>query len=303
MLDINPLVSICCISYNQEKYIGQCLEGFLKQKTNFEFEILVFDDASNDSTQDIIKEYVSKQTNIKTFLQTENQWSKGKYGLLELLSAASTSKYIAICEGDDYWTDPLKLQKQVDFLETNPEFAMTFHKVKIYNEIEHKFEEDTINDLTKEDTNLQDLLRGNYIRTVSAVIRNTSQLASLIDKIKTATPGDWLLFIIIASTGKIKYMNQEMAVYRISYSGVWSTIDNKQRKYHKELLNGYEFLYKFLKKDDYAIVYHSHMHYIGLAAIINKENKKFARFIAYKILLYYRILKFRYFGGSKYLTE
>ena len=88
-----------------------------------------------------------------------------------------------------------------------------------------------------------------------------------------------------------------MAVYRISYGGIWSTIDNKQRKYHKELLNGYEFLYKYLNKNDYPIVYHSHMHYIGLAAIINKENNKFARFIAYKILLYYRILKFRYFGA------
>jgi glycosyltransferase involved in cell wall biosynthesis len=302
-MDKPIFVSISCITYNHEKFIRQCIEGFLMQKTNFPIEILIFDDASTDGAQQIIQEYASKDHRIITFLQNENQWSKGKYGLLDWLFPAAKGKYIALCEGDDYWTDPLKLQKQVDFLEANPEYSMTFHKVKIYNEIEHKFEEDVINDLTKEDTNLHDLLKGNYIRTVSAVIRNTSQLASLIDKIKTATPGDWLLFIIIASTRKIKYMNQEMAVYRISYSGVWSTIDNKQRKYHKELLNGYEFLYKFLKKDDYAIVYHSHMHYIGLAAIINKENKKFARFIAYKILLYYRILKFRYFGGSKYLTE
>jgi glycosyltransferase involved in cell wall biosynthesis len=271
------------------------------QQATFTWNLIIADDFSTDGTRDILMEYRGKYPDkIQLILQEKNVGAAQNW--IDLIKTPC-SKYIAYFEGDDYWTDPYKLQKQVDFLEANPEYSMTFHKVKIYNEIEHKFEEDVINDLTKEDTNLHDLLKGNYIRTVSAVIRNTSQLASLIDKIKTATPGDWLLFIIIASTGKTKYMNQEMAVYRISYSGVWSTIDNKQRKYHKELLNGYEFLFKYLKKDDYAIVYHSHMHYIGLAAIINKENKKFARFIAYKILLYYRILKFRYFGGSKYLTE
>lgn len=295
------LLTVCLITYNHEKFVAQAIESILMQETNFQWKLVIADDCSTDSTRKIVSKYKEKFSEKIHLIYQETNLGPAQ-NFIDLITYP-VSKYIAYLEGDDYWTDPYKLQKQVDFLETNPEFAMTFHKVKIYNEIEHKFEEDTINDLTKEDTNLQDLLRGNYIRTVSAVIRNTSQLASLIDKIKTATPGDWLLFIIIASTGKIKYMNQEMAVYRISYSGVWSTIDNKQRKYHKELLNGYEFLYKFLKKDDYAIVYHSHMHYIGLAAIINKENKKFARFIAYKILLYYRILKFRYFGGSKYLTE
>ncbi len=296
-----PTLSVCLITYNHKEFIRKAIEGVLMQQATFTWNLIIADDFSTDGTRDILMEYRGKYPDkIQLILQEKNVGAAQNW--IDLIKTPC-SKYIAYFEGDDYWTDPYKLQKQVDFLEANPEYSMTFHKVKIYNEIEHKFEEDVINDLTKEDTNLHDLLKGNYIRTVSAVIRNTSQLASLIDKIKTATPGDWLLFIIIASTRKIKYMNQEMAVYRISYSGVWSTIDNKQRKYHKELLNGYEFLYKFLKKDDYAIVYHSHMHYIGLAAIINKENKKFARFIAYKILLYYRILKFRYFGGSKYLTE
>lgn len=296
-----PTLSVCLITYNHKEFIRKAIEGVLMQQATFTWNLIIADDFSTDGTRDILMEYRGKYPDkIQLILQEKNVGAAQNW--IDLIKTPC-SKYIAYFEGDDYWTDPYKLQKQVDFLEANPEYSMTFHKVKIYNEIEHKFEEDVINDLTKEDTNLHDLLKGNYIRTVSAVIRNTSQLASLIDKIKTATPGDWLLFIIIASTGKIKYMNQEMAVYRISYSGVWSTIDNKQRKYHKELLNGYEFLYKYLKKDDYAIVYHSHMHYIGLAAIINKENKKFARFIAYKILLYYRILKFRYFGGSKYLTE
>ncbi len=111
------------------------------------------------------------------------------------------------------------------------------------------------------------------------------------------------MFIVTASTGKIRYINQEMAVYRVSYVGVWSTIDNKQRKYYKEILNGYEFLYNYLNKDDYTIVYHSHMHYIGLAAIINKEKRKYLNYYLYKALLYYRLLKFKYFSGSRHLAQ
>lgn len=300
---IKPLVSICCICYNQSTFLRKCLDGFVMQKTNFEYEILIFDDASNDNSQDIILEYSKKHNNIITFLQTENQWSKNVYGLINFLLPAAKGRYIAMCEGDDYWTDPLKLQKQVDFLEANPDYALVFHKVKLYNEITQKFEEDDLNISTKEVTTLQDLLKGNYIRTASAVLRYSKKLQPSVEKLKDVTPGDWLLYTIIASTGKIRYIDQEMAVYRISNTGVWSTIDNKQRKYCKEILNGYEFLYKFLNKEDYAIVYHSHMHYIGLAAIINKENGNFIHFIIYKIILYYRILKFRYFGGSKYLKN
>lgn len=127
----SPLVSICCITYNHEAFIRDAIEGFLIQKTDFPVEILIFDDASQDRTQEIIKEYVLKNRNIISFLQTENQWSKGKYGLIDWLFPAAKGKYIALCEGDDYWTDPYKLQKQVDFLEENEEYAVCFHRYKI----------------------------------------------------------------------------------------------------------------------------------------------------------------------------
>jgi glycosyltransferase involved in cell wall biosynthesis len=108
---MDPLVSICCITYNHEPYIRDAIEGFLMQKTDFPVEILIFDDASQDRTQEIIKEYASKNENIITFLQTENQWSKGKDGLIDWLFPSAKGKYIALCEGDDYWIDPYETAK------------------------------------------------------------------------------------------------------------------------------------------------------------------------------------------------
>ena len=134
---IRPLISICCITYNHVNYIRECINGFILQKTNFTFEILIFDDASTDGTDKIIKEFSSTYSNIITFLQTENQWGKND-GFINYLLPAAKGKYIAICEGDDYWTDHLKLQKQVDFLERNHNYVMCFHNVKILeNQVLH----------------------------------------------------------------------------------------------------------------------------------------------------------------------
>ncbi len=125
----NPLVSISCITYNHAPYIRECLDGFMMQQCNFDFEVLIHDDASTDGTQEIIKEYQAKYPNIiKPILQTENQWSKGVRGMNPRFNfPRAQGKYIAMCEGDDYWTDSLKLQKQVDILERHPEIDICSH--------------------------------------------------------------------------------------------------------------------------------------------------------------------------------
>lgn len=124
--DSRPLmVTIRCITYNHEPYIRQCLEGFVMQKTNFRFEAVVHDDASTDGTADIIREYAAKYPDIiKPIYETENQYSKRDGSLARIMDEACKGKYIALCEGDDYWIDPLKLQKQVNFMETHPGFTM-----------------------------------------------------------------------------------------------------------------------------------------------------------------------------------
>ena len=136
-IDARPLmVSIWCTTYNHEPYIRQCLEGFVMQKTNFRFEAIVHDDASTDGTAAIIHEYAEKYPDIiKPIYKKENQYSKHDDSLGKIMDEACTGKYIALCEGDDYWTDPLHLNKQVTFLEKNPECVYSCCRYLEYNEI------------------------------------------------------------------------------------------------------------------------------------------------------------------------
>lgn len=130
------LVSVCSITYNHEPYIRQCLEGFIMQQCDFKFEVLIHDDASTDGTQEIIKEFQEKYPDIiKPIFQTENQWSKGIRGITAKFNfPRAKGKYIALCEGDDYWTDPLKLQKQVDFLEENSKIKFCYTDFSILHQ-------------------------------------------------------------------------------------------------------------------------------------------------------------------------
>lgn len=131
-----PLVSICSITYNHAPYIRECLDGFLMQKTDFPFEIIIHDDASTDGTSDIIREYAEKYPNIIfPIIQLENQYSKHRRFDLIIKSCIDISKgkYIAFCEGDDYWTDPLKLKKQIDYLESNSDCNLCYTDVSLLN--------------------------------------------------------------------------------------------------------------------------------------------------------------------------
>lgn len=130
-----PIVSICCITYNHAPFIKECLDGFLMQETTFPVEILIHDDASTDGTDDIIREYAAKfPDKIFPLYEEENKFSHGYAGKMDLFNyERAKGKYIAYCEGDDHWTDPLKLQKQVDFLESHPEYSVCFHNCHYYD--------------------------------------------------------------------------------------------------------------------------------------------------------------------------
>jgi len=122
-----PLVSVVCLTYNHEAYIRECLDGFVMQQTNFPIEIIVHDDASTDSTVTIVKEYEERYPHLfNNICRSENWYSQGKDIWGYLFTKKAKGKYITLCEGDDYWTDPLKLQKQVDFLEASSEFGMCY---------------------------------------------------------------------------------------------------------------------------------------------------------------------------------
>ena len=136
-----PLVSIQCLVYNHEPYLRQCLDGFVMQKTNFPFEAIIHDDVSTDNSVAIIREYAEKYPDIiKPIYEKENQYSKHDGSLRKIILAAFSpySKYIAICEGDDYWTDPYKLQKQVDYLDNHPECGLVYTNAMVLNQIDGK---------------------------------------------------------------------------------------------------------------------------------------------------------------------
>ena len=136
-----PLVAIKCLVYNHEPYLRDCLEGFVMQQTNFPFVAIVHDDASTDGSAAIIREYEEKYPNIiKPIYETENQYSKRDGSLGRIMNAAvdaTGAKYVAMCEGDDYWTDPLKLQKQVDFLESHIDYGLvhTYRKIDMAGQL------------------------------------------------------------------------------------------------------------------------------------------------------------------------
>ena len=223
-----PLVSICCITYNHKEYIRECLEGFLMQKTNFPFEILIHDDASTDGTIDIIKEYQTKYPDIiKPYFEIENCYSQGKSFTVSNYSRVQ-GKYVALCEGDDYWIDPKKLQKQVDFLEAHPHFSAYFHKVKTFTQTTGEWGEHNPPRILARKSNgfvfglFYYTIFGWFTRTSSCVYR-----ADIIKYILSIPFGerDFISFYLMLENGKAFYDCTAMSVYRIHSGGVCSGTD------------------------------------------------------------------------------
>lgn len=217
----NPLLTIICITYNQDQFIAQAIEGFLMQKTSFPIEIIIHDDCSTDGTRNIINEYIEKYPElIKPIFQKENQYSLGKR-IIPFVLPHCKGKYIAICEGDDYWTDPNKLQKQVDFLESNPDYVICFHPVNRL--VNGELITDTQNQDQAETTTILELCRNNYIHTASCVFRN-NLFEKLPDTFNKSPAGDYFLHLLNAQYGKIKFLDERMSVYRVHENSLWSSM-------------------------------------------------------------------------------
>lgn len=210
-------VSICMITYNHEKYIAQAIEGILMQKTNFDFEIVIGEDCSTDNTRKIISEFSYKYPGkFKLILHKNNIGAMANQ--IAVLQYC-TGKYIACCEGDDYWTDPYKLQKQVDFLEGNPDFAICHHNVQVIYDDNRKscFSNSSSQ---KEVTIIEDLAQENYISAVSCVFRN-GLIKEFPEWFKNTPIGDYPLHMLNSQYGKIKYIPDVMGVYRVHKEGIW----------------------------------------------------------------------------------
>ena len=224
-MEAEKIVSIRCITYNHEPYIRKCLDGFVMQKTNFCFEAIVHDDASTDGTAAIIKEYAKKYPDIiKPIIETENQFSKHDGSLREIMNRACKGKYVAMCEGDDYWIDPYKLQKQVDFMESHPDYVACFHNARV----QYKDHVSLFNGLQeKHDTSARDIIvRRWFIATPTLLYRNI--LHTMPEWSKDVVNGDYLMELLLAREGKFFYMDDVMAVYRKHGNGM-SDVLNKNK--------------------------------------------------------------------------
>jgi glycosyltransferase involved in cell wall biosynthesis len=225
-----PLVSVCVVTFNHKNYIKKCLEGILMQQTTFPFELVLGEDESDDGTRNICIKYAEKYPDkIKLFLRSRkdvihiNGKATGRYNFIESLKACQ-GKYIALCEGDDYWTDPLKLQKQVDFLEAHEDYAICFHKVKLLNP-KGNLLDDFITKIPNNYENFETLLGArNFIHTPSVVFRNC--INQLPSQFKLAPFGDQFLHLLVAKHGKLKFLEEVMGVYRYNV-GVISKMSAK----------------------------------------------------------------------------
>ncbi len=224
-----PIVSVCCPTYNHELFIAQAIDGFLMQRTDFPFEIIVHDDASTDRTRDIVRDYQSRYPQrIRIVQQEQNQKSRGKKALPILISLAR-GQYIAVCEGDDYWTDPHKLQKQVNFLEANPEYSLCFHDAFIEKFSSGEQWDPRGAHPLRTTYGLEDISRGNFIYTTSVLFRRSALTLFPPPWYDRLPMGDWPLWILCAKQGAIGHLNDCMAVYRLHERGVWSSKSDLQQ--------------------------------------------------------------------------
>ncbi|MBE0639810.1 MAG: glycosyltransferase [Bacteroidales bacterium] len=246
-----PLVHTRTMTYMHENFIRECIEGILMQKTTFPVQVLIHDDASTDNTAEIVREYELKYPRlIKAYYQKENSYTKpDKRKRRADFSSWRIGKYEALCEGDDYWTDPMKLQKQVDFLEGNEKYVMCFHK--IYADWSGKLTDDESIErryqavIDKKMITINDLLKiGNFIHTCSVVFRN--QLIKFPFEMEYSPVGDYFLFILLSEKGYLYRLDDYMGIYRRGV-GTYSSLEPQEM--HRKIVQYHIAILSYLTND------------------------------------------------------
>lgn len=244
------MVSVCCVVYNHEKYIRDCLNGILMQKVDFEYEIVILDDQSTDGTREILEEYQKRYPQkVFVFQPVENIYTnKKKPSFLPKFNEKHfKGKYVAYCEGDDYWIDDKKLQKQIDFLEQNPDYSMTMHNAyqrNVADGSECLMKNDTMShELSAEDIIL---LKGGMWPTASIV--GKKEICLLNHELLEFGIGDWPMQLWAKYIGKCYYFKDIMGVYRYMVPGSWSEKTHCNMKHEAcHMIDTIELLVKYNK--------------------------------------------------------
>ncbi len=218
VVDNNSLmVTIHCLVYNHEPYLRQCLDGFVMQKTNFRFEAIVHDDASTDNSAEIIKEYAENYPDIIVpIFEKENQYSKHDGSLDRIMLSHMRGKYMAFCEGDDYWIDPYKLQKQYNIFENDKSIELCYSRSRIYYESTHSFANYLNAD--KGPTDFESIMFREPAITLTSFIKTDSYKdywKEIDPSEKEWLMGDTPLFLWLSQKGKVTLLDDITAVYRM----------------------------------------------------------------------------------------
>lgn len=279
------LVSVLVITYNHSEYLAQALDSILAQETNFKIEVVIGEDCSSDNTRDICKRYKDKYPDIVKLLLNDTNLGMTSNFLNTLKNCKG--KYVAICEGDDYWTDPYKLQKQVDFLEANEDCSMCFHRATIIDQRKEidEYREQALYDKEQIELDLWKILTSYGIPTASIVFRNIFREREIPSLMSQVASGDMALVSILNRYGKIIGLNENMSVYRLSGKGV--SVSHKEFEIIEQRLKLYRLLNQYYG-DDYTEIFNKAKMYI-----INKHLPKnyhqyltsFKRKTLFKILL------------------
>lgn len=234
-MDLSLLVSINCITYNHEEYIVDALEGFLMQETNFSFEILIGEDCSTDNTRKIVDEYVKQYPGQIRLITSAQNVGMEKNALR--VFEQSQGKYIAECEGDDYWTNPFKLQKQVDYMENNPECTLCFHAAEIVvaskkatgRKVKPYFED--------QQASMEDIILGGGAFCATASLVYPRKLMSNPPSFfKTAHVGDYPTQLFLANKGYAYYIDECMSAYRTGVTGSWTNQMNSGKNIRGKMI-------------------------------------------------------------------
>jgi len=283
----NPLVSVLMPTYNHAPYIAQAIEGTLMQKTNFDFEILIGEDDSADGTRELCQEYTAKcPDKIRLFLNDRknvvyiNGRPTGRWNFINLLKN-SNGKYIAICEGDDFWTNPYKLQKQVDFLEANPEYAISFHNaiVEFYDPYKKEmlYSDFCWNRIewSRDIYTIQDLIASPLCPTASVVFKRPKDFI-IPDWYLKVPSGDMALLMLVCDDFKIKYFNENWSVYRKHKGGI--TVNHKGDYIHAGRIYMYLRMlehYNGRYADSITKIIQYHLDYlISLSCLSDEDQQK-----------------------------
>lgn len=241
----NPKVSVCIQTYNHESFIAQAIESVLGQEVNFEFELIIGEDDSSDGTREIVRSYAGRFPDIIRLFLNDRQnvihvggKATGRWNFLNNLRHAK-GEYVALLDGDDYWIDRRKLQKQVDFLDLHRRYVACCHDVELLYEGNTGPQRRPLRRPSGHSISLVDLLEGNVIPTCSVVYRRCAP-EPLPDWLERTPTGDWPLHILNARRGDYYFMDEKLAVYRVHEGGYWSS--NDRAFYARRKLDAYAII-------------------------------------------------------------